>query len=113
MYSLDEINEALENGKLSDALYKIQRYAQEHELTQLAKWCSWELNGYPNGYEEIDQSEETKIMKYRTIPVEWRDIYGRPMIIDPKLAFIQKVPIWIGVAEIEGVPGGRIWLFYS
>jgi hypothetical protein len=49
MYSLDEINDALENGNLSDALYKTQRFAQECGLTQLAKWCSWEPNGYPNG----------------------------------------------------------------
>jgi hypothetical protein len=52
-------------------------------------------------------------MKYRTIPVEWRDVYGQPIIIDPKLAFIQKVPIWIGVAEIEGISRRRIWLFNS
>src|SRR5437868_12140362 len=49
MYSLDEINEALEKDKLSDALYKMERFAREHGLTDLAAWCSWELNGYPSG----------------------------------------------------------------
>jgi hypothetical protein len=41
MYSLDEINEALEKGKLGDVLYRRECFAQEPGLTQLAKWCSW------------------------------------------------------------------------
>jgi hypothetical protein len=40
-------------------------------------------------------------MKYRTITIQWRDIYGRPLIVDPRLAFIQQLPIWMGISELE------------
>jgi hypothetical protein len=95
MYSLDEINEALEKDKLSDALYKMERFAREHGLTDLATWCSWELNGYPSGHGQED-------IKHRTVGMQWRDIYGRPMVIPPEFSFIQRVPVWIGVSELEG-----------
>lgn len=95
MYSLDEINEALEKEKLSDALYKMKRFAREQGLTELTEWCSHELDGYPNGTNQDD-------IKYRITAATWRDIYNRPMIIAPEFAFVQKLPVWFGVSELEG-----------
>jgi hypothetical protein len=102
MYSVDEINEALEKDKLSDVLYKMERFARAQGLTGLAQWCSWELYGYSSGYGEVSESAEASIIRYRTIPIQWRNIYGQPVIIDPTLAFMQRVPIWAGVSELEG-----------
>jgi len=101
MYSLEDIIKSLENDKLSLTLYKIRRFAQEKNLTDLEKWSSWELEGYPKG-DEVSKEEEAKILKYRTIDVEWKDIYGRMIIIPPIYSFIQKLPFWLGVSDLEG-----------
>lgn len=105
MYSLDEINESLEKDKLSDALYKIQRFAKEQGLTDLATWCSWELTGYPSGQDKLSESKEQEVREYRYLVVQWKDIYGNSMLIDPKLSFIHKVPIYLGITELEGYLG--------
>jgi AbiTii len=101
VYSLDEVNEALEKDTLKDALYKMKRYAQQQGHTELAQWCSWELDGYPDGYEKLNESEEGEIIKYRSVSMQWKDTYGRTAIIDPKLSFMNSAPIWIGVAELD------------
>src|SRR5215213_5864664 len=101
MYSLEDIIKSLENDKLSLNLYKIRRFAQEKNITDLEKWSLWELEGYPKG-DEVSKEEEAKILKYRTIDVEWKDIYGRMIIIPPIYSFIQKLPFWLGVSDLEG-----------
>jgi hypothetical protein len=97
MYSLKEIENALEKDKLSDALYKLERFARAKDLSELSEWCSYELNGYPKG----DYQKEEVILKYRTLSVQWRDIYGRTILVDPQLSILQKVPFWLGVTELE------------
>lgn len=101
MYTLDEVNSALENNKLSDALYKLERFGKSQGLTELEDWCSYELNGYKD--KPKSDEEDRKISEnYRNVAVEWKDIYGRPIIIaNPDYAFIQKLPFWFGVLEIE------------
>jgi len=102
MYSLEEVNQSLESEKLSDALYKMERFSKSQGLTELENWCSYELEGYKD--KPISDEEDKNISEtYRNIAVEWKDIYSRPIIItDPKLVFIQKLPVWFGVLELEG-----------
>ncbi len=62
MYSSKEVEAALEREMLSDALYKLERLAQERNCDSLARWCSYELNGYPGAsQEELDATNS-----YRT-----------------------------------------------
>jgi hypothetical protein len=98
MYSLEEVKVALDNEPLSSALYKMDRFARAHNLTDLADWCSRELHGYDGS----NKPEEDKNREYRSLAVQWLDIYDRPVRVDPKLSFFSKVPMWIGVSELEG-----------
>jgi hypothetical protein len=57
MYSYNEVEAALEKEPLSDALYKLQRLAQENRCNDLARWCLLELNGYSGArQDELDAS---------------------------------------------------------
>jgi hypothetical protein len=98
MYSLKEVRAAIDNEPLSNALYKMEQFARAHELTGLADWCKHELHGYDGS----NKPEEEKNGEYRSLAVQWLDIYNRPVRIDPQLSFFSTVPMWIGVSELEG-----------
>jgi len=98
MSSLKEVKVALDNEPLSDALYKMERFAQAHGLKELGDWCNRELHGYDGS----NKPEEDKNREYRSLAVQWLDIYDRPVRVDPKLSFFSKLPMWIGVSELEG-----------
>jgi len=98
MYSLQEVSDSLDGGKLSDALYKLQRFADAQGLKALADWCSRELRGYGGS----SQADYEAAKGYRTSVIQWRDILGRPIVAHPQMAFVNSVPIWDGVAELEG-----------
>ncbi len=102
MYTLDEVEQSLEDDRLSVALYKLERFAKSQSITELENWCSYELNGYKN--KPISDEEDRNIAEtYRNTAVEWKDIYERPILItNPKFFFIQKIPVWFGVIELEG-----------
>ena len=75
MYNLEEINQSLENEKLSDALYKMERFANSQGMTEIEEWCSHELSGW----EGVDFSDSKKeaIIKYRYVSVDWVDNFGQ------------------------------------
>jgi hypothetical protein len=97
MYSLKEVRTALDNEPLSNALYKMERFARAHDLTALADWCNHELHGYDGS----NKPEEDKNRKYRSLAVQWLDIYDRPVRVDPRLSFFSTLPMWLGVSELE------------
>jgi hypothetical protein len=106
MYSLKEVRAALDNEPLSNALYKMERFARAHDLTALADWCGRELNGYDGS----NKPEEDENRKYRSLAVQWLDIYNRPVRVDPRLSFFSTVPMWIGVPELEAyAEEGTAW----
>ncbi|HXM51432.1 MAG TPA: hypothetical protein VN956_26550 [Pyrinomonadaceae bacterium] len=55
-----------------------------------------------NGYFGSSKKEKEANHEYRTIAVQWLDIYQRPATVDPKLSFVQSLPLREGVSEIEG-----------
>jgi hypothetical protein len=108
MYTLKEVKSALDNESLSDALYKMERFARKHDLAELADWCTREQHGYDGS----NKPEEDKNREYRSLPVQWLDIYGRPVRVDPKLAFFSKIPMWIGVSDLESyAENGTGWVW--
>jgi hypothetical protein len=108
MYSLKEIRSALDNEPLSNALYKMERFAREHELTALAEWCNRELHGYDGS----NKAEEDQNREYRSLAVQWLDIYERPVRVDPRLSFFSTLPLWIGVSDMETyAEKGTAWLW--
>lgn len=96
MYTLEEVSSAIEGEKLSESLYKMERFAQSHGLIELEKWCHCELNGYEN------ISGNDRSMQYRKVSVQWRDIYNRPIMLSPEVQNdIGRIPIANGVLDFE------------
>ena len=98
MYSFQEVEKALDAEPLSSALYKLGRFVSAHNLDELSAWCTAELEGYTGRTtrEEKEQSHE-----YRTVAVQWVDMAHRPILIDPKLSFVQSIPLQEGISELE------------
>ncbi len=99
MYSQSEIESALDNHDwlLSEALYKIGRFAESQGLSDLAEWANEELNGYSAGYEI---SEERP---YRVVSGIWKDVYGRPVQMQPEMIIqLGHQPMPMGVQRLEG-----------
>jgi len=67
MYSLCEVEKALENENLSDALYKLHRFANSEGFHQLSSWCMAEMNGYVG---RTTQQERDQSRDYRTVTVQ-------------------------------------------
>ncbi len=101
MYTPQEVEEALEQHDwlLSDALYKMERFAQVQGLTTLAEWCNKEANGYYG--DSLATSEVKQKTPYRIIPVQWIDINSRPVVLSPDAVSYNTMPILNGVLEIE------------
>lgn len=92
----------LENKPLSFALNKLAILANQKNLHDFRVWIHYELNGYT---EEVHKKpKDNQIPTYRNLPVIWRDLYGRPLLIeDPKLfKLLSNFPVRQGVAELEG-----------
>src|SRR5579872_4761800 len=97
MYSLAEVETALDREPLSDALYKMERFARASNLIELADWCHCELHGYDGSeQEEIKRNREN-----RTVAVQWRDAYGSTVLLGPTLDRFRRLPWWGGVETIE------------
>jgi hypothetical protein len=108
MYTYQEVENALDRESLSDALYKMERLARGKGFIGLARWCSHELKGYFGSTKEEKEASH----EYRTIAVEWRDIYHRPAIVSPQLSFVQSMPLREGVSEIEGFLENGMFINY-
>lgn len=108
MYSLQEIKSALDRETLSDALYKMERFARANSVNDLADWCKLELHGY----DPVHKEERERVTELRSVAVQWRDVFNHPVIIDPQLSFFSTLPIWAGVSELEPyTETGVGWLF--
>ncbi len=95
MYSIEDVKDALENEKLSDALFKLENLAERHGLTELAEWCSKELRGYENN----DRTDEKT--RYRLVDVNWRNIYGQSLNLSGEFVEANKLPMFKGVTILE------------
>ena len=107
MYSLQEVELALEHhdSRLSETLYKIERFAYSQGLTELADWSRQELDGYPLGFDVF--GERT----YRQVSVLWKDLYERIMHIQPDLVLtVSRLPLTISVGDLEGYSDKGIML---
>lgn len=96
MYSLDEVNAALDNDSVSDAIYKIQRFAESQGLTELSRWCHLELDGYKDSTDD-----ERTAVKYRSPAVEWVTVYNTPIQVGEEFAFLSKLPLWTAAPKLE------------
>lgn len=102
MYTFEEVETALNDKPLSDALYMMQRYAESQGFTDLARWCSLELNGYKDTTED-----ERKEVDYRSLNVQWTTIYNTPVEFDESFAFLRKIDLWANVSRLESISETR------
>lgn len=96
MYSFSEVKSALENDSLSIALVKLEAYAREHVLIDLADWASAETKGY-----QIENW--TTENHYRIVFGEWRDDLNRPIASStPELSeLLSRMPVADPIVTIE------------
>src|SRR5947209_8541495 len=85
MYSLEQVREALDTEELSDALSKLELYAEEQGIDDVARWARAELRGY-------DAAEE--LPEYRDLPATERNVAGR-------LIFKRRVKLGSSINEAE------------
>ncbi len=102
MYSLQEVEVALDQHDwlLSDALYKMERFAEAHGLTSLTEWCKLEAEGYYG--HNLTTEKANQDLSYRVIPVQWLDTNNRPAVLLGDATCYNRMPILNGVLEIEG-----------
>jgi hypothetical protein len=87
---------ALTTESLSEAIFKLDRFARSNRFDDLAEWCSLELNGYPEEW----PNEGARLA--RTVRVVWVDIYKRPVLWQgDKVEDMSRTPLRYGVMELE------------
>lgn len=77
------------------------------------KWASWiklELVGYFRDNPEL--KEDTVVPEYRSVVGLWYDHYGRPLMVDSQLNFVNEMRLRQGIAELESIATrtGPLWL---
>lgn len=104
MSSFERLLSIVEEQPLSQSLPAALRIANAIGDEGLASWIRLELMGY--FADNPAMTEEVVVPEYRGVPGQWRDDYGRPLVLeDPTLAFINEMRLRPGVAELEGVAG--------
>lgn len=106
MYTNEEVEIALENEPLQEALYKMEAYARSHGFADLATWCNYERTGYPAHFTREDVED------YRFVNLQWRDVYNRPVMFPPEMAILaERGPFIYGVQDVEAeAKAGNVFL---
>jgi hypothetical protein len=103
--SIDALQERLEVAPLSSALRTVLRIAERHGVADVAAWCRLELGGYWSSNPAMANS--IVVPEYRTVRGQHVDIYGRSLMVDSKLAFVNETRLRYGVDELEALTTNR------
>jgi uncharacterized protein (TIGR02391 family) len=97
----NEIIEDVRSSKvLSHILPSVLILAKQLKNDKLEKWTNLELNSYFRSNNAL--TSEVVVPEYRTVPGQYHDIYGRPLIItDPSHSFVSEYRLRYSVAELE------------
>jgi hypothetical protein len=102
MNTFDELLNLVATQPLSRGLALALGIAITLPDEELASWIKLELMGYVPDNPAI--KEVTVVPQYREVSGSWYDDYGRQMVVsDPRLAFVNVLWLWQGVAELEGI----------
>ena len=83
-------------------IQKVLEIAKENNDNGLKKWACLELEGYYASNKYL--KEDVVVPEYREVPGEYRDAYGRPLLIeDPELGFVNTTRLRNSVAELETI----------
>ncbi|MDP2371599.1 hypothetical protein [Rhodoferax sp.] len=104
MSGFDQVVKLTEEEPLSRSLPAALRLATSLPDQAWAEWLRLEVMGYFNDNPSMNKG--TVVPTYRSVPGEWHDEHGRPLVLtDPKLGFVNQIPLRYGVAELEAVAG--------
>jgi len=95
---------------LSQSLPAALRIANAIDDQKWASWIKLELVGYTRDNPEL--KEDTIVPEYRSVAGLWHDHYGRPLMVESKLSFINEVRLRHGIVELESFAtrAGPLWL---
>ncbi len=92
------IRKAVDSSNLHDSLRLVLRWASREEHEELARWCSLELGGYFDSNPAM--GEDIEVPSYRSVAGQHSDLYGRPLVLETKLSFINETRLRNGVEEL-------------
>ncbi len=105
MTTFERLLEIIEKQPLSQSLPATLQIATAIGDEELSTWIKLELMGYIE--DNPAMTEKTVVPKYRIVPGQWYDDFGRQLVInDPSLAFINEIRLREGVGELEGIAPG-------
>jgi hypothetical protein len=99
MKAIDSIHKALDTKNTSDALRKTLRLSAITKANDLSRWCKLELGGYIDSNPAM--SEDTKVPKYRSVVGQHKDLYGRILMLNSDITFVNETRLRFGVEELE------------
>jgi len=105
MTTVKTILNNIDSMPLSNSLGKALRLSQQTKSKDFEKWCRLELIGYSSSNPAMD--ENIVVPEYRTVVGQHADYYGRPLILEENLSFINKTRLRHGVPEIENILNTR------
>ena len=103
--SFNSILESIEGSPLSRSLGATARHANRLGFKDLDRWCRLELGGYVATNPAM--SEDIIVPEYRTVVGQHADIYGRVLMLDSDLDFVNETRLRNGVEELEALEGSR------
>lgn len=102
---MTRLMDEIERGPLAPALRKTMSMARSVGDDALARWCRLELDGY--WAENPALTADVTVPEYRTVCGQHRDLFGRPLVLEPNLAFVGQTRLRNGVEELEALERRR------
>jgi len=99
------ILETIEHSLLSTALRKTLHLAQRSSQKDIERWCKLELGGYFASNPAM--GEDIVVPEYRTVVGQHYDIFGRILMLQSDLEFINETRLRNGVEELEALVNTR------
>lgn len=91
----------IDSKPLSDSLGKALRLSQQINSKNFEKWCRLELDGYFSSNPAMDGN--VIVPEYRAVVGQHADYYGRPLILEEDLSFINETRLHYGVPVLENL----------
>jgi hypothetical protein len=87
----DKLIDSAADEPLGSVLPKVIRLAQSASDDQRAEWARMELLGYLGTNPAM--TETTVVPEYRAVGGAWFDAYGRRLMVEPGLAFVNSTRV--------------------
>jgi|AntAceMinimDraft_17_1070374.scaffolds.fasta_scaffold86530_2 hypothetical protein len=72
----------MKEPSVTEILEKVLNIARSHHDDEIIKWVSLELEGYHDSNQYL--TDDVIVPKYREIPGQWHDHYGKTLIVPPE-----------------------------